>query len=72
MIVVTGTPGIYYYLTHFSRFIKPVAFRINCTGDPAQLYYFYELKIKIVSGPSFLDNFVSKTIETIFVSVGEK
>jgi glucosylceramidase len=31
--------GLYYYLAHFSRFIKPGAYRINCTGDSSQLNY---------------------------------
>ncbi len=31
--------GLYYYLTHFSRFIRPGAYRINCTGDPSSLNF---------------------------------
>jgi glucosylceramidase len=29
--------GLYYYLAHFSRFVKPGAYRINCKGGSAQL-----------------------------------
>ena len=31
--------GLYYYLAHFSKFIKPGAYRINCTGGSSQLNY---------------------------------
>ena len=31
--------GLYYYLAHFSKFIKPGAFRINSTGGSSQLNY---------------------------------
>jgi glucosylceramidase len=31
--------GLYYYLTHFSKFIRPGAFRINCTGGIPQLNF---------------------------------
>ncbi len=31
--------GLYYYLAHFSRFIRPEAFRIGTTGDSPQLNY---------------------------------
>ena len=31
--------GLYYYLAHFSRFVKPGAFRINCTGGASQLNF---------------------------------
>ena len=31
--------GLYYYLAHFSRFVRPGAWRIACTGGPAQLNY---------------------------------
>jgi glucosylceramidase len=36
--VVTYT-GLYYYLAHFSKFVKPGAYRINCTGDSPTLNY---------------------------------
>ncbi len=29
--------GLYYYLSHFSRFVKSGAYRINCTGGSEQL-----------------------------------
>jgi glucosylceramidase len=29
--------GLYYYLAHFSKFVRPGAFRINCTGGSSQL-----------------------------------
>jgi glucosylceramidase len=29
--------GLYYYLAHFSKFVKPGAYRINCTGEVSQL-----------------------------------
>lgn len=31
--------GLYYYLAHFSKFIKPGAYRINCSGGIAQLNF---------------------------------
>ena len=31
--------GLYYYLAHFSKFIKPGAYRINCTGGSSQLNF---------------------------------
>jgi glucosylceramidase len=31
--------GLYYYLAHFSKFVKPGAYRINCAGDSSQLNY---------------------------------
>lgn len=31
--------GLYYYLAHFSKFVKPGASRINCTGGVPQLNY---------------------------------
>lgn len=31
--------GLYYYLAHFSKFIKPGAYRINCTGGIPQLNF---------------------------------
>ena len=31
--------GLYYYLTHFSKFVKPGAYRINCTGGSSQLNF---------------------------------
>ena len=31
--------GLYYYLSHFSRFIKTGAFRMNCTGGSEQLNF---------------------------------
>ena len=31
--------GLYYYLAHFSKFVKPGAFRINCTGGTSQLNF---------------------------------
>jgi glucosylceramidase len=31
--------GLYYYLTHFSRFVKPGAFRIDCKGGSEQLNF---------------------------------
>jgi glucosylceramidase len=31
--------GLYYYLAHFSKFIKPGAYRINCTGGVPQLNF---------------------------------
>jgi glucosylceramidase len=31
--------GLYYYLAHFSKFVKPGAFRIKCTGDTSQLNF---------------------------------
>ena len=34
--LVTYT-GLYYYLAHFSRFIRPGATRIRCDGGPSQL-----------------------------------
>ena len=31
--------GLYYYLAHFSKFVKPGAYRINCTGGSSSLNY---------------------------------
>lgn len=31
--------GLYYYLAHFSKFVKPGAYRINCTGGLSSLNY---------------------------------
>jgi glucosylceramidase len=31
--------GLYYYLAHFSKFIRPGAYRINCTGGGKSLNY---------------------------------
>jgi glucosylceramidase len=31
--------GLYYYLTHFSKFVRPGAFRINCTGGSPTLNF---------------------------------
>lgn len=31
--------GLYYYLAHFSKFVKPGAYRINCTGGMSLLNY---------------------------------
>ncbi|HAQ20582.1 MAG TPA: hypothetical protein DCR40_15335 [Prolixibacteraceae bacterium] len=31
--------GLYYYLAHFSRFVKPGAYRINCTGGSPSLNF---------------------------------
>ena len=31
--------GLYYYLSHFSRFVRPGAYRINCTGGSSQLNF---------------------------------
>jgi glucosylceramidase len=31
--------GLYYYLAHFSKFVKPGATRIDCTGDSSQLNF---------------------------------
>jgi glucosylceramidase len=31
--------GLYYYLAHFSKFVKPGASRINCTGGSAQFNF---------------------------------
>jgi len=31
--------GLYYYLAHFSRFVRPGAYRIKCTGDSSNLNY---------------------------------
>jgi len=31
--------GLYYYLSHFSRFIRPGAYRINCTGGNNELNF---------------------------------
>jgi glucosylceramidase len=31
--------GLYYYLAHFSKFVKPGAYRINCTGGSEQLNF---------------------------------
>lgn len=31
--------GLYYYLSHFSRFVRPGAYRINCTGERGQLNF---------------------------------
>jgi glucosylceramidase len=31
--------GLYYYLAHFSKFVKPGAYRINCAGESSQLNY---------------------------------
>jgi glucosylceramidase len=31
--------GLYWYLTHFSKFVKPGAYRIDCTGGPEQLNF---------------------------------
>jgi glucosylceramidase len=31
--------GLYYYLAHFSRFIRPGAYRINCSGGSSQLNF---------------------------------
>src|SRR4051812_44836114 len=30
---------LYYYLTHFSRFVRPGAYRINCTGGSDKLNF---------------------------------
>ena len=29
--------GLYYYLAHFSKFVRQGAYRIDCTGDSGQL-----------------------------------
>jgi glucosylceramidase len=31
--------GLYYYLSHFSRFVRPYAHRINCTGGSKQINF---------------------------------
>lgn len=31
--------GLYYYLAHFSKFVKPGAFRVDCTGGSPQLNF---------------------------------
>jgi glucosylceramidase len=31
--------GLYYYLAHFSRFVRPGAYHINCTGGASTLNY---------------------------------
>jgi glucosylceramidase len=31
--------GLYYYLAHFSKFVKPGAYRIDCTGGSSQLNF---------------------------------
>ncbi len=31
--------GLYYYLAHFSRFVRPGAYRINCAGGDSNLNY---------------------------------
>jgi glucosylceramidase len=31
--------GLFYYLAHFSKYVKPGAYRINCTGDSTQLNF---------------------------------
>lgn len=31
--------GLYYYLAHFSKFVKPGAYRVNCTGGSPNLNY---------------------------------
>jgi glucosylceramidase len=31
--------GLYYYLSHFSKFVKPGAYRINCTGGSPSLNF---------------------------------
>ncbi len=31
--------GLYYYLAHFSKFIRPGAYRINCTGGSSDLNF---------------------------------
>jgi glucosylceramidase len=31
--------GLYYYLAHFSRFIRPGAYRIDCTGGSMQMNF---------------------------------
>jgi glucosylceramidase len=31
--------GLYYYLAHFSKFIRPGAYRINCSGGSSQLNF---------------------------------
>lgn len=31
--------GLYYYLAHFSKFVRPGAYRINCTGGMPQLNF---------------------------------
>jgi glucosylceramidase len=31
--------GLYYYLAHFSKFIRPGAYRINCTGGSSKLNF---------------------------------
>ena len=31
--------GLYYYLAHFSKFVKPGAYRINCTGGSSSLNF---------------------------------
>ena len=31
--------GLYYYLAHFSKFVKPGAYRINCIGGASSLNF---------------------------------
>lgn len=31
--------GLYYYLAHFSKFVRPGAYRISCTGDTGKLNF---------------------------------
>lgn len=31
--------GLYYYLTHFSKFVRPGAYRINCTGGTSNFNF---------------------------------
>ena len=31
--------GLYYYLAHFSKFVKPGAYRIECTGGTPKLNF---------------------------------
>ena len=31
--------GLYYYLTHFSKFVRPGAYRINCTGGSSNFNF---------------------------------
>jgi glucosylceramidase len=31
--------GLYYYLAHFSKFVRPGAYRINCTGGSSSLNF---------------------------------
>jgi glucosylceramidase len=61
--------GLYYYLAHFSKFVKPGAYRIDCTGDFPSLNY---VGFKNADGSVVLD-VINNGIETeCKISWGDK